>query len=66
MAPTDKLHLPFRWSFIPEQDARDGSIRRSWRAYAQNGMEVMQSERPVSRPSRECMDDAKARGYGRQ
>jgi hypothetical protein len=27
MAPTDKLQLPFRWSFIPEQDARDGSIR---------------------------------------
>jgi len=27
MAPTDKLHLPFRWSFLPEQDARDGSIR---------------------------------------
>ena len=65
MAPTDKLRLPFRWSFIPEQDARDGSIRWSWRAYAQNGLEVMQSEACFETIT-ECMDDAKARGYGRQ
>jgi hypothetical protein len=65
MAPTDKLQLPFRWSFIPEQDARDGSIRWSWRAYAQNGMEVMQSEASFEAIT-ECMDDAKARGYGRE
>ena len=65
MAPTDKLHLPFRWSFIPEQDARDGSIRWSWRAYAQNGTEVMRSEASFETIT-ECMDDAKARGYGRQ
>ena len=65
MAPTDKLHLPFRWSFIPEQYARDGSIRWSWRAYAQNGVEVMQSEARFETIT-ECMDDVKARGYGRQ
>jgi hypothetical protein len=65
MAPADKLHLPFRWSFIPEQDARDRSIRWSWRAYAQNGAEVMQSEATFDTIT-ECMDDAKARGYGRQ
>ena len=37
MAPADKPRLPFRWSFVPQQDARDGTIRWTWRAYTQTG-----------------------------
>ena len=63
MAPKDRPPLPFRWSFVPEPDARDGSIRWIWRAYAQNGMQVMESEGSFETIT-ECMDDASARGYG--
>ena len=63
MAPTDRLQLPFRWAFVPEPDARDGSIRWIWRAYAQNGMQVMESEGSFETIT-ECMDDARGRGYG--
>ena len=63
MAPTDRLQLPFRWSFVPESDAKDGSIRWMWRAYAQNGMQVMESEGSFETIT-ECMDDARACGYG--
>ena len=27
MAPTDRIHLPFRWQFVPAKDGRDGSVR---------------------------------------
>ena len=63
MAPTDRLQLPFRWSFVPGSDAKDGSIRWMWRAYAQNGVQVMESEGSFETIT-ECMDDARARGYG--
>jgi len=63
MAPTDKIHLPFRWQFVPIQDAQDGSIRWAWRAYTQTGTLVMESER-IFDGLTECMEDAKARGYG--
>jgi hypothetical protein len=63
MAPKDRLPLPFRWSFVPEQEAKDGSIRWTWRAYAQNGLEVMRSEGSFETIT-ECMNDARARGYG--
>jgi hypothetical protein len=65
MAPTDRINLPFRWSFIPEQNARDGSIRWTWRAYAQNGNLAMEAEGAFDSFT-ECMNDAKKRGYGRQ
>jgi hypothetical protein len=63
MAPRDKLHLLFRWEFLPVKDARDGSIRWAWRAYTQTGALVMESDGSFEELT-ECMEDAKARGYG--
>jgi hypothetical protein len=65
MAPSDKINLPFRWSFIPEQDPKDGSIRWTWRAYTQAGKLAMQSERTFETFT-DCMNDAKARGYAQR
>ena len=62
MAPTDRVHLPFRWSFDPEKDAKDGSIRWRWRAYAQNGLHLMESAGAFDTIT-ECMEDARAQGY---
>jgi hypothetical protein len=63
MAHAEKPHLPFRWSFIPSQNARDGSIRWTWRAYSQTGSLAMESERTFDSFT-ECMEHAKTRGYG--
>ena len=35
MASADKPHLPFRWSFIPQQNARDGTIRWSFDSFTE-------------------------------
>jgi hypothetical protein len=64
MAPTDRINLPFRWSFIPEQNPRDGSIRWKWCAYTQDGKVAMQSE-GIFETFTECMEDAKTRGYAK-
>ena len=63
MAPIDKIHLPFRWEFVPIQDPQDRSIRWAWRAYTQTGALVMESDSTFEGLT-ECMEDAKARGYG--
>jgi hypothetical protein len=63
MAPTDKINLPFRWSFIPSQNPKDGAIRWSWRAYTQTGELAMESEGTFETFT-DCMNDAKTRGYG--
>jgi hypothetical protein len=63
MAPADKPQLPFRWSFIPVQNARDGSIRWTWRAYTQAGETAMESKESFYTFT-ECMNDAKTNGYG--
>ena len=63
MAPADRPHLPFRWSFIPEQNPRDGSIRWIWRAYTQSGEVALESDTSFETFT-ECMKDAKTRGYG--
>ena len=65
MAPTDKINLPLRWSFSPSQNAKDGSIRWSWRAYTQPGELAMESEESFDTLT-DCMNDAKARGYGQR
>ena len=65
MAPTDKLHLPLRWSFVPAQDPKDGLIRWSWRAYTQTGELAMQSQGSFETFT-DCMNDAKTRGYGQR
>ena len=59
----ERVHLPFRWSFIPEQAARDGAIRWRWRAFTQSGDVVMESDDSFDTFT-ECMNDAKTRGYG--
>ena len=59
----ERPHLPFRWSFIPEQNPRDGSIRWKWRAFTHTGEVAMESD-GVFETFTECMNDAKTRGYG--
>jgi hypothetical protein len=65
MAPTDKINLPFRWSFVPTQNARDGTIRWTWQAYTQSGQLAMQCEGSFETFT-ECVNDAKERGYGQR
>ena len=59
----ERLHLPFRWSFIPEQSPRDGSIYWRWRAFTQTGDVAMESD-DAFETFTDCMNDAKTRGYG--
>jgi len=59
----ERPHLPFRWSFIPEQNPRDGSIRWRWRAFTHSGEVAMESDASFDTFT-ECMNDAKTRGYG--
>ena len=62
MAPAEKVPLPFRWQFAPARQPATGAIVWTWRAYAQAGELVMQSERSFETLT-ECMQDAKAKGY---
>jgi hypothetical protein len=63
MAPVDRLHLPFRWRFVPVPSAADRSIHWVWRAYTQTGALALESPQTFETLS-ECMDDAKANGFG--
>jgi hypothetical protein len=63
MAPTDRIHLPFRWQFVPSKDPRDGAVRWAWRAYQQNGKLAMQSAASFETLT-ECIADARQQGYG--
>jgi hypothetical protein len=63
MAPKDRLHLPFRWEFVPVEDPRDKSVRWTWRAYAQTGALALQAEKSFETLT-DCMESAKASGYG--
>jgi hypothetical protein len=62
LAPTDRIHLPLRWQFVPTKDERDGSVRWAWRAYTQSGKLAMQSAE-LFETLTECMEDARASGY---
>ena len=64
MAPNDRFTPPFRWLFIPSQNPKDGTIRWTWRAFAQTGEVAMESNGSFETIT-DCMEDAKARGYGR-
>lgn len=63
MAPTDRIHLPFRWQFMPGHDPRDGSVRWEWRAYTQAGRLAMQSAESFETLT-DCIADAREHGYG--
>jgi hypothetical protein len=63
LAPTDRIHLPLRWQFVPTTSERDGAVRWSWRAYTHSGQLAMQSGETFETLT-ECMDDARANGYG--
>ena len=63
MTSSDRIKLPLRWQFVPEREANDGSVRWRWKAYTQAGALAMQSERSFETLT-ECMEDARARGYG--
>ena len=63
MAPKDKIQLPFRWRFVPIPDPRDKYVRWTWRAYSQTGDVASQSRESFETLS-ECMEDAKANGFG--
>ena len=62
MAPADRPQLPLRWSFSPELNPRDSSIRWSWRAYTQAGKLAMQASRSFETLT-ECKKDATEHGY---
>jgi hypothetical protein len=53
-----------RWQFVPVEDPADRSVRWKWRAHTQTGRLAMECER-VFETLTECMDDARAAGYGR-
>ena len=63
MAPTDRIHLPFRWQFVPVNHAQDGSVRWEWRAYTQAGRLAMQSVEKFETLT-DCIADAREHGYG--
>jgi hypothetical protein len=63
LAPTDRIHLPFRWQFVPTKSDQDGAVRWEWRAYMHNGKLAMQSGNSFETLT-ECIDDARAQGYG--
>jgi hypothetical protein len=63
LAPTDRIHLPFRWQFVPTKSDRDGAVRWEWRAYTHGGRLAMQSGESFETLT-ECIDDARAQGYG--
>ena len=63
MAPTEKLRLPFRWQFLPVDEATDHSIRWKWRAFTQGGNLVLESEQTFETLT-ECIADARTQGYG--
>ena len=63
MTSSDKIHLPLRWQFVPEQESRDGSVRWRWKAYTQAGALALQSGHSFETLT-ECMDDAREQGYG--
>lgn len=63
MAPTDRIKLPFRWEFQPEENPSDRSIRWRWRAYTQTGRLALASDESFDTLT-QCMDDASANGYG--
>src|SRR5687767_3731292 len=65
MAPADRIRLPFRWQFVPSQNTPDGSVHWSWRAYTHTGTLAMESEGWFDSLT-ECMDNARAAGYGKR
>ena len=63
MAPTDRIQLPFRWEFAPEENPADRSVRWRWKAYSQTGRLALQSASAFETLS-QCMEDARENGYG--
>ncbi len=62
MAPAERIQL-FRWQFVPLEDERDHSVRWAWRAYTQSGALALESQGSFEMLT-ECIDDARANGYG--
>jgi len=63
MSPTDRLKPPFRWAFVPVQNPKDGTIRWNWRAFTQTSELALESDQSFDSLT-ECMNDARASGYG--
>jgi hypothetical protein len=63
VAPTDRFKLPLRWQFAPVEHPADRSVRWKWRAFTQAGRLAMESDQAFETLT-QCMDDAKAAGYG--
>ena len=62
MAPAERIQL-FRWQFLPLEDPRDRSVRWTWRAFTQTGQLALESKESFETLT-ECIDDARANGYG--
>ena len=65
MAPKERVHLPFRWQFLPAENRSDRSIHWAWRAYSQDGTIAMKSEGAFDSLT-DCMADARKHGYGEE
>jgi len=63
LAPTDRFQLPLRWHFVPIEHAQDRSVRWKWRAYTQSDRLALESEGEFETLT-DCMENAKAAGYG--
>jgi hypothetical protein len=62
MAPVDRLHLPFRWQFVPVRHPRDSSIHWKWQAFSQAGQLAHESQDTFDTLT-ECIADARKAGY---
>ena len=63
MAPKERVHLPFRWQFLPVESPKDRSIHWAWRAFGQDGSLAMKSKGTFETLT-DCMADARRYGYG--
>jgi hypothetical protein len=59
---SDKIHLPFRWEFVPIEDTQTKLIRWNWRAFTHTGELAMQSENAFEFLT-DCREDAIRHGY---
>ena len=62
MVPTEQIHPPFRWEFVPVESPADKAVHWTWRAYDRTGNLVIQATRRFETRA-ECVEDATANGH---
>jgi hypothetical protein len=63
MAPTERVHLPLRWEFVPLKQGGDGAVHWKWRAHRHTGELAMESKTAFDALT-ECVQNAMEHGYG--